>query len=83
LYYSFVDYAEEMKFTTSISLFMSYNFKHPKFKLFWAAFFGEGYDIARGSNRGGGWALEKGVQRQLKARGPVWGPSGPSLCSQH
>ena len=26
---------------------------------------------------------QNGIQRQLKARGPVWGPTGPSLCSQH
>ena len=27
--------------------------------------------------------VQNGIQRQLKARGPVWGPTGPSLCSQH
>ena len=26
---------------------------------------------------------QNGIQRQLKSRGPVWGPIGPSLCSQH
>jgi len=26
---------------------------------------------------------QNGKQRQLKARGPVWGPTGPFLCSQH
>ena len=24
-----------------------------------------------------------GVRRKLNARGPIWGPTGPSLCSQH
>jgi len=27
--------------------------------------------------------VQNGIQRQLKARGPVWGPTGPSLNSQH
>ena len=27
--------------------------------------------------------VQNGIQRQLKARGPVWGPTGPSLCSRH
>ena len=27
--------------------------------------------------------LQNGIRRQLKARGPVWGPTGPFLCSQH
>jgi len=27
--------------------------------------------------------VQNGIQRQLKARGPVCGPTGPSLCSQH
>jgi len=27
--------------------------------------------------------VQNGIRRQLKARGPVWGPTGPSLCSQH
>ena len=27
--------------------------------------------------------VQNGIQRQLKARGPVWGPTGPSLSSQH
>ena len=27
--------------------------------------------------------VQNGIQRQLKARGPVWGPNGPFLCSQH
>ena len=39
----------------------------------------------------GGWGVEgglhigakNGIRRQLKARGPVWGPTGPSLCLKH
>jgi len=27
--------------------------------------------------------VKNGIRRQLKARGPVWGPTGPFLCSQH
>ena len=27
--------------------------------------------------------VQNGIRRQLKARGPVWGPTGPFLCSQH
>jgi len=27
--------------------------------------------------------VKNGIQRQFKARGPVWGPTGPSLYSQH
>jgi len=27
--------------------------------------------------------VQNGIQRQLKARGPVWGSTGPFLCSQH
>jgi len=50
------------------------------------------FDIAGGGNRGGGgWGGEgglnigeqNGIRRQLKAGGPVWGPTGPFLCSQH
>ena len=27
--------------------------------------------------------VQNGIGGQLKARGPVWGPTGPFLCSQH
>ena len=27
--------------------------------------------------------VQNGKRRQLKASGPVWGPTGPFLCSQH
>jgi len=27
--------------------------------------------------------VQNGIRRQLKARGQVWGPTGPFLCSQH
>ena len=27
--------------------------------------------------------VQNGIRRQSKARGPVWGPTGPFLCSQH
>ena len=27
--------------------------------------------------------VQNGIRRQMKARGPVWGSTGPSLCSQH
>jgi len=27
--------------------------------------------------------VQNGIQRQLKARGPIWGPTGPFLLSQH
>ena len=27
--------------------------------------------------------VQNGIRRQLKARGSVWGPTGPTLCSQH
>ena len=44
--------------------------------------------IACGSNKGGGWKVgtikeQKWKKRQLKARHPVWGLTGPFLCSQH
>ena len=56
-----------------------------------SSFFRDGNDIAGGSNRGGGWGeegglnigVQNGIRRQLKAIGPFWGPTGPSLCSQH
>ena len=55
-----------------------------------SSFFCDGNDIAGGS-RGGGWGVEgglnigvqNGIRRQLKTRGPVWGPTGPFLRSQH
>ena len=54
-------------------------------------FFHDDYDIAGGSSMGDGWGeedglnigVQNGIQRQLKARGPIWGPTGPFLCSQH
>ena len=53
--------------------------------------FRNGNDIAGSSNRGGGRGeegglnigVQNGIRRQLKARGPVWGPTGPFLYSQH
>ena len=27
--------------------------------------------------------VQNGIRRQFKARGPVWGPTGPFFCSQH
>jgi len=34
---------------------------------------------------GGGFnkGVQNGIRRQLKAKGPVWGLTGPFLCSQH
>ena len=67
------------------------NFQTPEITTVLRSFFRDGNDIARVSNRGCYWGLEgglnvgaqNGIQRQLKARGPVWGPTGSSLCSQH
>ena len=55
-----------------------------------SSFLRDSNDIAGGSNRGGGWGeevglnigVQNGIRRQLKAKGPVWGPTGPFLCSQ-
>ena len=52
-----MDYAEEMKFTASICLFISHwvnNFQTPKIQAVLSSFFCESNDIARGGNRGGG-----------------------------
>ena len=62
------------------------NFQTPEIQAVLSSFFRDGNDIA-----GGGWGVESGLnigvqnglQRQLKIRGPVWGPTGPSLCSRH
>jgi len=67
------------------------NFQIPKIQAVLSSFFHGGNDIACGSNRGGGWRVEdglnigvqNGIRRQLKARGPVWALTGPFLCSQH
>jgi len=67
------------------------NFQTPKIQAVLSSFFRGGNAIAGGSNRGGGWGEEGGlnigvqnqIQRQLKARGPVLCPTGPFLCSQH
>ena len=65
------------------------NFKTPEIQVVLSSFFRNDNDIAGGSNRGGGWweedglniGVQNGIRRQLKARGPVWGPTGPFLCS--
>ena len=67
------------------------NFQTPEIQAVLNSFFRDSSDIAGGSNRGGGWGeedglnigVQNGLQRQLKARGPVWGPTGPFLCSQY
>ena len=67
------------------------NFQTPKIQAVLSSTFRDGNDIAGGSNRGGGWGVEgglnlgvqNGIRRQLKASGPVWGPTGPLLCSQY
>ena len=67
------------------------NFQTPEIQAVLSSFFCDGNDIAGGSNRGGGWGeegelnigVQNGIRRQLKARGPIWGPTGPFLCSQH
>jgi len=92
--YSFLmNYAEEMKITTSTGLFLSYivwvnNFQAPKIQAVWAAFFMavmilQGVVIWVGVEGGLNIGVENGIWRQLKARSPVWGPTGPFLCSQH
>jgi len=66
------------------------NFQTPKIQAVVSSFFHDGNDIACGSNRGG-WGevgrfnigVQNEIRRQLKARGPVWSPTGPILCSQH
>ena len=66
------------------------NFQTPEIKAVLSSFFRDGSDIAGGSNRGSGWeeegglniGVQNGIRRQLKAGGPVRGPSGPFLCSQ-
>jgi len=64
------------------------NFETPEIQAVLSSFFRDGNDIAGSSNRGGGWGraqyrCKNGIRRQLKARGPVLGRTGPSLCSQH
>ena len=67
------------------------NFQTPEIQAVLSTSFHDGNDMAGGSNRGGGWeeegwfntGVQNGIRRQLKARGPVWGPTGPFLCSQH
>jgi len=66
------------------------NFQTPEIQAVLSTSFCDGNDIARGSNRGGGWGrggpnigVQNGIWRQLKARGPDWGPTGLFLCSQH
>jgi len=63
------------------------NNQTPKIQAVLSSIFRDSNDIVGGSNRVGGWGVVKGVQngirRQLKARAPVWGPTGPFLCSQH
>ena len=39
--------------------------------------------MGRGGEGGLNIGVQNGIQRQLKAGGPVWGPTGPFLCSQH
>ena len=67
------------------------NFQTPEIQAVLSSFFHDGNDVAGGSNRGDGWGkkgglnigVQNGIRRQLKARGPVWGPTGPFLSSQH
>ena len=67
------------------------NFQTPEIQAVLSSFFRDGNDIAGGSNRGGDLGeegglnigVQNGIRRKLKARGPVWGPTGPFLCSQH
>jgi len=64
------------------------NFQTTEIQVVLSSFFRDGNDIAGGSNRGGGWRVglirvQNGIRRQMKARGSVWGPTGPLLCSQH
>ena len=60
------------------------NFQTPEIQAVLSSFFRDGNDIAGGSNsnRGGLYIeVQNGVLRQFKARGPVWDPTGSSLCS--
>ena len=67
------------------------NFQTPEIRAVLSSFFCDGNDIAGGSNRGGRWGeegglnigVQNGLRRKLKVRGPVWGPTGPFLFSQH
>jgi len=61
------------------------NFQAPEIQAVLSSLFRDSNDIAGGSNRGGGLniGVQNGTRRQLKARGPVQGPTGPFLCSQH
>ena len=66
------------------------NFQAPEIRAVLSSFFHDGNDIAGGSNRGGRWVegglnigVKNGIQRQFKAIGPVWGPTGPFLYSQY
>jgi len=67
------------------------NYQTPEIQAVLSSFFHDGNDIAGGSNRGGWWGVEgglnigvqNGMRRQLKAKGLVWGPTGPFLYSQH
>ena len=53
------------------------NFKHPKFKLFFSSFFMTVmilHVVVIGVVGGLNIEVQNGIRRQLKARGPVWGP---------
>ena len=56
------------------------NFQTPKIQAVLTKYFREGNDIAC-VVIGVVGGLNIGVQRRLKARSPVWGPTAPSLCS--
>ena len=94
---SLVDYAKEIKklqqvvvYSLAIIVCVN-NFQALEIQAVLNIFLRDGNDIAGDSNRGGRWGeagglnigVQNGIQRQLKAKGPVWGPTGPFLCSQH
>ena len=62
------------------------NFQTPKIRVVLSSFFvmvtilhAVVIGVVGGLNIG----VQNGIRRQLKVRGPVWGPTGPFLCSQH
>ena len=62
------------------------DFQAPKIQAVLSRFFHDSNDIAViviGVVGGLNIGVQNRIRRQLKAKGPVWGPTGPSLYSQH
>ena len=62
------------------------NFQMPKFQAVLSSFFvtvTKLHAVVIGVVGGLNIGVQNGIRRQLKARGPVWSPTGPFLCSKH